>query len=102
MMKGPLHTLELSWSSRVPPQIYSHQALNLHKRYRIGLAKSKSKCLQPAAIERGVKRNAVAGKDGTCGAFAQTTQISRKQRCDYRGWGRRVAVDYCLVIHIRL
>jgi hypothetical protein len=40
------------------------------------------------------KRRQVANKDGANGAFSRATKISRKQRKDYRGWGRRVAIDY--------
>ena len=52
--------------------------------------------VQHSAIERGVKRNAVAfpGKDDTCGGFSRATKISRTQRKDFRGWGRRIAIDF--------
>jgi hypothetical protein len=40
------------------------------------------------------KRRHAANEDGTNGAFYRATKISRKQRKDYRGWGRRVAIDY--------
>ena len=33
-------------------------------------------------------------EDGASGAFSRATKISRKQRKDYRGWGRRVCIDY--------
>ena len=36
----------------------------------------------------------MANEDGDAGAFSRATKISRKQRSDYRGWGRRVAIDY--------
>jgi hypothetical protein len=41
------------------------------------------------------KRRQVANEDDKgAGAFSRATKILRKQRSDYRGWGRRVAIDY--------
>ena len=40
------------------------------------------------------KLRQLANEDGDPGAFSRATKISRKQRKDYRGWGRRVAIDY--------
>ena len=40
------------------------------------------------------KKRQQANEDGTSGAFSRATKISRKQRKDIRGWGRRVAIDY--------
>lgn len=45
-------------------------------------------------IERGQKRKEAMADDGTAGAFARATKISRAQRKDYRGWGRRLAIEY--------
>jgi hypothetical protein len=45
-------------------------------------------------LERSLKRRAAANADGERGAFSRATKVSRAQRKDYRGWGRRVAIDY--------
>ena len=36
----------------------------------------------------------MANEDGTAGAFSRATTVVRRTRKDYRGWGRRVAIDY--------
>ena len=43
-------------------------------------------------IDRAQKRQLL--NDGSAGGFSRATKISRKQRKDHRGWGRRVAIDY--------
>ena len=43
-------------------------------------------------IDRAHKRQLL--NDGSAGGFSRATKISRKQRKDHRGWGRRVAIDY--------
>ena len=48
--------------------------------------------LQWKQIDRAQKRN--LANDGTTGAFSRATKVTRKQRKDYRGWGRRIAIDY--------
>ena len=45
-------------------------------------------------IERALEHRRVANEDGTAGAFSRATAVTRKQRKDYRGAGRRVAIDY--------
>jgi hypothetical protein len=50
-------------------------------------------------IDRAAKRKAAlddAARDGVlpAGAFSHTTKVARKQRKDYRGWGRCVAIQY--------
>ena len=48
----------------------------------------------PTLAPRWQKRRQEANEDGTNGAFSRATKISRKQRRDYHGWGRRVCIDY--------
>lgn len=43
-------------------------------------------------VDRAQRRN--LSNDGSAGGFSRATKISRAQRKDYRGWGRRVAIDY--------
>ena len=43
-------------------------------------------------IDRAQKRNDT--NNGAAGSFSNATKVSRKQRKDYRGWGRRVAIGY--------
>ena len=43
-------------------------------------------------IDRAQKRQLL--NDGSVGGFSRSTKVSRKQRKDHRGWGRRVAIDY--------
>ena len=49
-------------------------------------------------LERALARRRVVNEDGSAGAFARATTISRKTRKDYRGWGRRVAIDYWHIV----
>ena len=46
------------------------------------------------ALDRALEHRRIANEDGTSGAFARASAVTRKQRKDYRGAGRRVAIDY--------
>ena len=45
-------------------------------------------------LERALERRRTINETGGDGAFSRATRISRQIRADYRGWGRRVAVNY--------
>ena len=45
-------------------------------------------------IKRALEHRRTANEDGSAGAFSRATSVTHKQRKDYRGLGRCVAIDY--------